>query len=114
MRHNRRLVLLTGTLALALVAYINRAQFVRALVADSIYRKHVFTPPPVSPGSSPWYRLREGAQFFWDFSEIPIAPERRLDLLNPTLRPLVKEIGRRHAAGEDMEYPMHIYREVRG
>jgi hypothetical protein len=112
-RHNRWLILLTGILALALVAYINRGQFVRGLVADSIYRKHIFTPPPVSPGTSRWHRLREEAQFFWDFSAIPIARERRLDLLNPTLRPLVKEIGRRQAAGEDMEYPMHIYREVR-
>ena len=29
------------------------------------------------------------------------------------MRPLVKEINRRQAAGEDMHYSMHIYREVR-
>ena len=37
----------------------------------------------------------------------------RLKILNPTLRPLVKEINRRQAAGHDMKYSMHIYREIR-
>ncbi|MFZ0035394.1 MAG: hypothetical protein WAK60_10480, partial [Sedimentisphaerales bacterium] len=32
---------------------------------------------------------------------------------NPDFRPLVKEINRRQAAGEGMQYSMHIYREVR-
>jgi hypothetical protein len=112
-RHNRWLILLMGVLVLALVVYINRALLFRALVADSIYRKHVFTPPPRLQSESRWHGLREEAQFFWDFSEIPVARERRLKLLDPTLRPLVREIGRRQAGGEDMEYPMHIYREVR-
>lgn len=31
----------------------------------------------------------------------------------PTLRPIVKEINRRQAAGDDMHYSMHIYRELR-
>jgi len=112
-RHNRWLILLMSVLALALVVYINRAQLSHALIADSIYRKHIFTPPPRLQSESQWQRLREEAQFFWNFSEIPIARERRLKRLDPTLRPLVKEIGRRQTAGEDMEYPMHMYREVR-
>jgi hypothetical protein len=29
------------------------------------------------------------------------------------LKPLVKEIARRQAAGEGMQYSMHIYREIR-
>ncbi len=113
LRHNRWLILLMGVLTLALVASIHRAQLSRVLVAESIYRKHIFTPPPRGQGESRWDHFCEEAQFFWDFAEIPIARERRLKLLDPTLKPLVKEIGRRQAAGEDMEYPMHIYREVR-
>lgn len=33
--------------------------------------------------------------------------------LNPILKPLVKEIERRQNAGEDMQYSMHIYSEIR-
>ena len=47
------------------------------------------------------------------FAAIPLARQQRLRLLNPALQPLVKEIDRRQAAGEDMHYSMHIYREVR-
>src|SRR3984885_15899078 len=47
------------------------------------------------------------------FSEIPFARERRLKLLDPTLQPIVKEINRQQAAGDDMNYSMHIYREIR-
>ena len=54
-------------------------------------------PTPSSIGISPKFRSRE----------------RRLKLLNPTLRPLVQEIVRRQAAGEGMQYSMHIYREIR-
>ena len=43
----------------------------------------------------------------------PSRDERRLKLLDPTLRPIVKEINRRQAAGDDMHYSMHIYREIR-
>ena len=39
--------------------------------------------------------------------------EKRVKLLEPTLRPLVEEIARRQAAGEGMQYSMHIYREIR-
>ena len=37
----------------------------------------------------------------------------RLKLLDPILQPIVKEINRHQAAGDDMRYSMHIYREVR-
>ena len=33
--------------------------------------------------------------------------------LDPVLRPLVHEIARREAAGQNMHYSTHIYREVR-
>jgi hypothetical protein len=34
-------------------------------------------------------------------------------MLEPSLKPLIKEIGRRQVAGQGMQYSMHIYREVR-
>jgi hypothetical protein len=107
------LILLGGALIIALVAYINRARLERLLIAASIYHTHIFTPPPSNPGESRWHRLHDAAQFYWDFSEIPVARNMRLKMLDPTLRPLVKEINRRQAAGEDMKYSMHIYREIR-
>ena len=107
------LILLGGALIVALAAYINRARLERVLIAASIYHAHIFTPPPSNPGESRWHRLQDAAQFYWDFSGIPVARSIRLKMLDPTLRPLVKEINRRQAAGEDMKYSMHIYREIR-
>ena len=95
------------------LAYISRRDLKRAFVAVAIAHSHVFTAPPPQPGESWWHRDREAAEFYWDFSEIPIARQQRLDLLNPLLRPLVAEINRRQSAGQDMHYSMHIYREVR-
>lgn len=36
-----------------------------------------------------------------------------MQLLDRTLRPIVKEINQQQAAGNDMHYSMHIYREIR-
>ncbi len=102
-----------GVLALALGVYINRERLERAVIADRIYHAHVCTPPPPSPGESRWHRLRADAQFYWDLSELRVAREKRLKQLNPDLKPLVKEIKRHQAAGEGMQYSMHIYREIR-
>jgi hypothetical protein len=55
----------------------------------------------------------DNAQFYWDFSAIRAARESRLKVLNPELKPLVKEIAGRQEAGEGMQYSMHIYREIR-
>src|SRR5579863_3863659 len=112
-RQKLLLILLSGVLILALAAYINRGRVERVLISASIYHEHIFTPPPASPGEPQWHRLQDAVQFYWDFSEIPSARNARLKLLDPTLRPLVKEINRRQAVGEDMRYSMHIYREVR-
>ena len=113
MRYKRWLILLMGALVLAPGVYINRERLERVVIADRIYHAHVFTPPPPSPGKSQWHRLLANAQFYWDLSELRVAGERRLKQLNPDLRPLVKEIERRQAAGEGMQYSMHIYREIR-
>lgn len=66
------------------------------------------------PVSLRWQRIRDATEFYWDFAEIPLARQQWLSLLNPALRPLVQEINRRQAAGEDMHYSMHIYRESPG
>ena len=93
--------------------YVSRVQLQRIAIAASVYRAGVFTAPPPIAGESRWNRVRDAAQFYWDLSQIPTGRQKRLELVDPALRPLVKEINRRQAAGEDMHYSMHIYREVR-
>jgi hypothetical protein len=105
--------LVLASLFVTSLVYSVRRQLARALVAVAIYRSHVFLAPPPSPGESQWLRFRDAPQFYWDFAAIPLARQQRLRLLNPALQPLVKEIDRRQAAGEDMHYSMHIYREIR-
>lgn len=112
-RPRRLLILLMSALVLALGAYITRERLERVVIACRVYQSHVFTPPPPGPRESRWHRLWTNAQFYWDYSQLRVARERRLKELGPTLRPLVKEIGRRQAAGEGMQYSMHIYREIR-
>jgi hypothetical protein len=102
-----------ASLLVALLVYALRRQLTRAFLAAVIYRSHVFTAPSPSPRDSQLERFRDATQFYWDIAAIPLARKERLRLLNPTLQPLVKEIGRRQSAGEDMHYSMHIYREVR-
>ena len=112
-RQKRWLAVAVVLLVLALGAYIGRERLVRAVIAYRIYHARVFTAPPPQPGESRWDRFWADVRFYWDFSELRVAREQRLKLLGPTLRPLVKEIGRRQAAGEGMQYSMHIYREIR-
>ena len=100
-------------IAVSLLAYTTRRDLKRAIVAAAIAHAHIFSAPPQLSGESRWQRFRDTAQFYWDFAEIPLARQKRLDLLNPELRPLVQQIDRRQAAGQDMHYSMHIYREVR-
>ena len=112
-KHRRWLISLMVVVALAFALSAIRAQLERAVIAASIYHAHIFTAPSPIAGESRWDRLRDSARFYYDFSEIPFARERRLKLLDPTLRPIVKEINRQQAAGDDMRYSMHIYREIR-
>jgi hypothetical protein len=112
-RNRRWLIALTSSLILGLVVYLSREQLKRLAIAYEIHRVHAFTPPPIRAGESRWYRLRADARFYWDVSGLLVAREKRLREFQPALRPLVKEISRREAAGEDMQYSMHIYTEVR-
>jgi hypothetical protein len=107
------LILLPGLAILALGVYAARVQLQRAFIAIEIYRAHAFTPPSLSPGESRLHWHLANAEFYWDFSALRVARESRLKLLNPELKPLVKEVARRQAAGEGMQYSMHIYREIR-
>jgi hypothetical protein len=112
-KYKRWLISLMLVVALAFAAYAIRPQLERSFIAASIYHAHIFTAPSPIAGESRWDRLRDSAQFYYDFSGIPFARERRLKLLDPILRPIVKEINRHQAAGDDMHYSMHIYREIR-
>jgi hypothetical protein len=98
--------------ALAFSVYAIRRQLQQTLIAASIYHAHIFTPPSPIAGESRWDRLWDSARFYYDFAGFPLAREKRLKLLDPILRPIVKEINRRQAAGDDM-HSVHIYREVR-
>ncbi len=112
-RPKRWLILLIIILSLILAGYINRERLQRVLIAIVIYREHIFTPPSQISNESLWPGFRDKAQFYWDMSALRIAREKRLKLLNPFIKPLIKEINRKQAAGEAMSYSMHIYREIR-
>jgi hypothetical protein len=112
-RRKRWLIVIVCILAVALGAYASRARIKQAVAAVLIYRVHAFIPPPLSPGESRVHRFLTDAEFYWDIAEIRMAREKRLKEFEPLMQPLVKEINRRQAAGDDMHYSMHIYREIR-
>ncbi len=86
--------ILTGLLILALCVCLGRAQIKHAAVAYEIYHLQTFTPPPIRSGESRLHQHWANAQFYWDFADIPLSRDKRLQLLNPALRPLVQEIAR--------------------
>jgi hypothetical protein len=112
-RRKRALIITLVILGVILVCgFALRSQLLQAVTAYEIARSHVLIPPPRTSESAFRYHV-ENAEFYWDFADFRIARERRLKQLNPTLKPLVAEITRRQAAGEQMQYSMHIYREIR-
>ena len=74
---------------------------------------HLYSAAAAHPRGYRWHRLWVDARFYWDLAEVRIARNQRVAQLNPELKALLKEINRRQAAGEGMEYSMHIYREIR-
>lgn len=112
-KRKRWWILLICIVVLAVGVYGFRAKLERAVIAFSIYRAHIFFPPPSGAGESWLHRQVADAEFYWDFSKIRVARESRLKELNPELKPLVKEIARHQASGQGMQYSMHIYREIR-
>jgi len=107
------LILFAAGLVLTVVLYVGRERLLRCAIAWRVYHAHIFTPPPPSPGKSRFQRILADAQFYWDFAELRIAREKRLQQVDPVLRPLVERITRAEAGGQDMHYSMHIYREIR-
>jgi hypothetical protein len=99
-------------LTLAIAIYVQREAFVRAVTAFGVYRAHAFTPPSIS-NEPKWRRMEESARFYWDFAAFITARQERLRLFEPTIKPLVKEIVRRQSEGQEMQYSMNIYREIR-
>jgi hypothetical protein len=112
-RRKRWRILLLAILILIFAGYIYRELLQRVVIAIVIYRENIFTAPSQITNESWSSRLWNKAQFYWDMSELRIARNKRLKQLNPTLKPLIKEINRRQEAGQGMSYSMHIYREIR-
>ena len=113
-RRSRWLIILGSfILGLSLLVFLALRPLERVLIAVSVARANIFTPPPGLPGESSFSCFRDAALFYWDFSAIRVARQQRLKEINPGLRPLIAEINRREAAGENMHYSMHIYREIR-
>jgi hypothetical protein len=107
------LIIFAAVLVLAAILYFSRERLLHCVIAYRVYHAHIFTPPPPSPGESCFHRIQSDAQFYWDFAEIHIAREKRLQQVDPVLRPLVKQITFAQAGGQDMHYSMQIYREIR-
>lgn len=93
--------------------FLGRVGIERAVVAYETQQAHVFTPPPLTPGESRLHRLWSDARFYWDVAELRTGRNRRVEELGPELKSLLKEVNRHEDAGENMEYSMHIYREIR-
>ena len=112
-KKTRWLAILATLLLLLLAGYFNRVRIERVIIAITISRMHTFMPPAQLATESAWSRFWDEAEFYWNVSELRVARERRLAQFNPELKPLVKEIVKRQAAGDGMSYSMHIYREIR-
>ena len=109
----RERILLIIILILILAGYVYRERLQRIAIAIVIYRGQAFTPPSGIASESWLSRFKDKAQFYWDISALRITREKRLKQLNPSLKPLIKEINRSQAEGVAMPYSMHIYREIR-
>jgi hypothetical protein len=112
-KYKRLNVALIIVLILTLSGYAGKEQLNRWIVAFVIHQKHIFTSPPKKEDESFIKRFWNDAQFYWDISGLRIAQKNRVKQFNPTLKPLVKEMVARQAAGKSMKYSMNIYREIR-
>jgi hypothetical protein len=110
----RRWTVALTIFALAVLAgYLSRELLVRAYVANRIARAGIFMAPAKDPNQSQLSFLGEKAEFYWDFAGYTVARQKRVKKFDPILKPLVKEIAQRQEAGQNMQYSMHIYREIR-
>jgi hypothetical protein len=110
----RRWPMVVGIVVLvALAGYLSRGLLVRAYVAYRVSQAGIFMAPAKDPQQSRLSFIREKAEFYWDFAGFMVARQKRVRKFEPILKPLVKELDRRQQAGENMQYSMHIYREIR-
>jgi hypothetical protein len=100
-------------LILAMFCFISREQLKRAVIAILINHEHIFVPPARLKEESWLSGTRKKFQFYWDVAELRISRDKRLKKFDPTIKPIIKEINRKQAAGEAMQYSMHMYREIR-
>ena len=112
-RSNRWRIILIAILLLILIGFIYREQLRHVVITIVIYRGHAFTTPSKIANESWWPRFWDKAAFYWDLAALRIARGKRLKQLNPSLKPLIKEINQRQTEGVAMSYSMHIYREIR-
>jgi hypothetical protein len=112
-KRKRWLIFAAIVLLLLIAGYFNRVRLERVVIAVSISRMHTFMPPPQLASESAWSRFWDEAAFYWDVSALRVNRDKRLAQFNPALKPLVKQIVKRQAAGDGMAYSMHIYREIR-
>ncbi|WP_263383520.1 hypothetical protein [Granulicella arctica] len=103
---------ITLLLAFGVVFWECREDAYRGMIAYRIYHAGILTPP-ANTAKSEWKAQWRAARFYWDFAALHIAREKRLKKLNPKLRPLIHELDRHLAVGENMQYSMHLYREIR-
>lgn len=112
-KRKRRYIALTILIILLISVYASWTQIQRGIIAYTIYHRHVFFPPQKDENQSSFKRFRENARFYWDIAKLRIENKKRVKLFNPSLKPLVKEINRHQKAGENMQYSMNVYREIR-
>jgi hypothetical protein len=107
------MVLPVSALLLGLGLYCQRERLIHTVIAYRIQQAHAFTPPPPTPGEARWHRLWVDSDFYWDLAALRMARDARLKQFNPELKGLLQQLNRHQAAGEGMQYSMHIYRELR-
>ena len=113
-RWRKRLLIAISIIVLLLFsAFIFREKLERAVIAITIYKQHIFSPPPEVASEGFLQRAMDNAGFYWDMSKLRVEREKRLANFNGVLKPLVKQIVAMQAKGQGMQYSMHIYREIR-
>ncbi|HWI56722.1 MAG TPA: hypothetical protein VNZ22_05815 [Bacillota bacterium] len=113
---NLRIFSLVLLILLLAGAWGGRHKLVKAYAAVDqvrrIRRLHLFTPVPAGRSQSQPGVLAE-VRFLADLAEFRARSDQRSQQFAPQLQPLVQELTRRQAAGENLAYSARIYREIR-
>lgn len=92
--------------------FICREPLLQGYIACRVCRAGILTPPPRTHEST-WVWHWRNARFYWDVAGLRLEQEKRVKKFKPEIKLLTRELNRRQAAGENMRYSMHIYREIR-